>query len=244
MKINDWDIKNARSYQLRSNIENHSVSNDSEWVRGSPIPVLFANTVGFQTLKIVLAVKGNGREEIRKNCSEILSRLIAPAQLILDNRRYRFYGILKKSSVNEITYDKWHDLTLELNGYEYDAQADGTPFSESASGVRETIITNPGNIVTPAIVEITPRIGVAKLIVSGVSRNPNTGEDLPVTIRNLTTGKTIVLDGETGLMAEDGDLKAEDIDIWELPSLLPGKNTVTMDSDRMNITVKYYPRFM
>lgn len=244
MKINGWDIANAGSYQLKSVIEPHSIANESEWARGSPVPVLLKNKIGFQTLKLILVVKGEGREGIRKNCSTILSRLAAPVQLLVDNRRYRFCGILKKHSINEITENRWHDLTLEFNGYEYDAKADGAPFEESASGVKETVVTNPGNIISPAIVEITPQIGLAELTVSGISRDPDTGEDLPVTIRSLGTGKKIILDGESGLMTEDGELKAADIDIWALPSLLPGSNTITLSSERADIKVKYYPRFM
>lgn len=244
MKINGWDISEAQAEQSRVVFGKHVVENRSEWTRASPVPVFMDNTIGFQGLKIDLLIRGKGREDIIKKRSQILSRLLKTADIELDDYKNRYKGILRKHSTNETDIIRWHVLTLEFDAYEYAAQADGSPYSESASGSLQTVVTNPGNILTPAIVEIIPQIGTAQLTVTGICRDPNTGTDLPVTIRNLTTGKKVILDGETGLMTEDGALKAADIDIWEVPSLLPGSNTITMDSSRMDITVKYYPRFM
>lgn len=109
----------------------------------------------------------------------------------------------------------------------------------------EIAITNPGNIWTPCIVEITPRAaGASAFTVKGINRNPDTGESLPVTIRNTTKDKTVILDGETGKITEAGVNKSADVDIWSLPVLMPGTNRITLDNTWMDITVKYRPRFM
>ena len=91
---------------------------------------------------------------------------------------------------------------------------------------------------------ITPQVGLASLKLTGLVRNPYTREDLPVTVKNLTTGKTVTIDGETGLMTEDEKLKSGDIETYGLPSLVPGTNTITLDSQCVDITVKYFPRYM
>ena len=251
MKINGWDIENARAKQWNVTFANHSVSNESEWTRGSPIPAFLKNTIGFKPLKVALLVKGDGREEILGKVSEILARLLDSTELELDGYSHRFKGILSKHSLEEnplnirnVFENRASKLILEFNCYEYAVDENGSAYEVSASGREQITVVNQGNLITPVVVEITPQIGVATLKLTGICRDPVTGEDLPVTVRNLVTGKKVILDGESGLMTEDGKLKAEDIDIWDIPTLLPGENTITLDSDRMNATVKYYPRYM
>ena len=53
-----------------------------------------------------------------------------------------------------------------------------------------------------------------------------------------------MIDGESGLVTQDGVLKAGDVDFWEFPVLFPGVNTVTCNNSNMTMTVKFKPRFM
>lgn len=245
MKINEWDVSEAQAKQWNVTPGHASVSNDSTWTQGAAAPILLSNTTGFKTLKVTLLVKGTGREEIMKNRSTILSKCLAPVKIQLDGYSHLFYGVLTKHTPTEYgTKKRFHTLALEFNCYEYEAQADGSQFSGSASGSTDLIINNQGNLVTPATVLITPQVGLASLKLTGLVRNPYTGEDLPVTVKKLTTGKTITIDGETGLMTEDEKLKSGDIETYGLPSLVPGTNTITLDSQFVDITVKYFPRYM
>lgn len=239
MQINGWDISQAGAKQWNVTFGNHTISNSSDWVRGSPGPVLCKNDIDFKSLKVVLLVYGSGREQILLRCSEILSHLLEPADLKLDRYTNRYYGILTKYSTEESSMKRFHKLTLEFECYEYGAEV-----SVSFSGTTQMTVTNTGNIETPAIIEITPQIGAASITLTGLCRDYDTGEDLPVIIRDLLTNKVVVIDGESGMMTQGGDLKAGDIDIWALPTLLPGSNTITIDSNRMDITVRFHPRFM
>ncbi|MFR2212921.1 MAG: phage distal tail protein [Ruminococcus sp.] len=108
----------------------------------------------------------------------------------------------------------------------------------------ETVVTNPGNIRTPCMVEITPKVGMEQLTITGINRNLDTGENLRVVIRSLTANSTVILDGESGKITENGANKAADVDIWSLPILLPGETRITLDSTWTDMTVKYRPRFM
>lgn len=249
MKINGWDITEIGAEQSEQwNVIPgfHAVSNDSEWIRGSPTPILFKNKIGFKTLKVTILVRANrDRQAILSQCSEILSRLQEPVELELDDFEHKFYGILSKHTLEEnplnipwVKYNRASKLILEFNVYEY---AD-VEFVE-ASGKTEIAVNNPGNILTPAIIEITPQVGVASITLTGICRDPNTGEDLPVIINEMKSGKTVILDGETGLFTQDGELK-NDIEIWDVPTLLPGGNTITVNNEWMDIAVRYRPRFM
>ena len=46
------------------------------------------------------------------------------------------------------------------------------------------------------------------LVITGLSRDPRTGEELEIEVKNFSPGKKIIIDGETGLITEDG--KGED----------------------------------
>lgn len=238
MKINNWDIAEANAKQWNVTIGNHSVTGASEWVRGSPNPFLCKNDIGFKPIKIVLLVKGNGREEILRNKSEILSKFLEPVELELDNFENKFRAVLTKHQTDEKSMKRWHTLTLELSGYEY-----GPEITESTSGESELIVNNPGNIVTPTRIEITPLISLESISVAGICRS-EIGLDLPVTIYNAETGKTVVLDGESGLITQEGELKAADVDMWDVPALMPGINKIITDTSRVDLTIKFYPRYM
>lgn len=247
MKINGWDIADAGAQQHNVAPGFRSISNNSEWARGHPEPVLFGNTTGFKTLKITLLIKANrDRQKILNQCSEILAHLLEPVDLELDGFEHKFYGVLKKHTLEEnplnipfVKYNRASKLTLEFDCYEY-----GEEEAKVGSGATELVIQNQGNVLTPAVIEITPQIGAASIALTGICRNTDTGEDLSVTIANLETGKTVILDGESGLFTQDGELKAADIEIWAAPSLVPGENKITINNDRMDVVVRFRPRFM
>ncbi len=246
MKLNGWDILNADAKQWNVTPGFHSVKNSSEWNRGSP--VMLDGEMGFKTIVVTLLIKRDGgRQALLSRCSEILSRLLIPVEIELDDFEHNFYGVMTKHSLTEnplnimpVKYNRASKLTLTFDGYEYAK----TESVQTFSGSTAFTVNNGGNIVTPAIVEITPQVGAASIEVTGICQDHNTGEDLPVVIRELATGKTVTLDGVAGLFTQEGKLKSGDIDIWERPALLPGENKITVDNNRMDITVKFHPRFM
>lgn len=247
MKINGWDISEANAKQWNVIPGSHSIENESEWVRGSPVPMLLPNTLGFKTMKVTLLIRAEkDRQQILNQCSRILSRFLEPAELILDGFLHSFYGILKKYSFEENPLNIWPleanraaKLTLEFNCYEC-----GEVIEQTFGEGMEHTVQNPGNLPSPVVVTITPLVGAASAVLTGICKDPNTGEELPVTVRELATGKAVILDGEQGLFTQEGKNKAGDLEIWELPMLLPGENKITINNARMDLIVKFRPRFM
>lgn len=239
MKIDNFNISECKAKQWNVTMEHNEIKNDSEWVRGSPVPAFFKNTIGFKPCKVVVLVKGKSRDEILENRSNILSRLLEPVILTLDGIDHKFYGILTKHSITEDSIQRFHRLTLEFSGYEMDDE-----ILNSFSSTTTFTVENPGNITTPAVLEITPQIGISELAISGLCRDPETGEGQDITIRELSTEKKIVIDGESGFMTEDGANKFKDIDLWELPTLLPGVNNITCSTKNIAVTIRFKPRFM
>lgn len=251
MKINEWDIAEANAKQWNVTPGFSTIKNNSEWVNGSPTPFLSPGHSGFKKMNVAILVRGPDREGILWNCGEILAKSKEPVKWELDGFSHKFYGAVTNYTFQEnplgrsrIAGNKVAKLTLELSCYEYGERLDGTAFFESASEKKDIVIKNPGNLYTPCILEIIPKVGVAELVIDGIGRNIETGETLPVTIKKLTLGKKVILDGENGLFTEDGTNKSEDVEIWSLPMLAPGINTITLDNTWMDITVRYRPRYM
>lgn len=241
MQINGIDISRWHARQWAVTIGNHAITNSSEWDRGSPDPFLIGSTIGFKTIKVTLLIKDSSREIMTLDRSNIVAALLEPADITLDGFSHKFRVVLSKDASFEETVnyrqDLWHKLTLELQGYEYGSEI-------SVTGSSSLTVNNPGNIVAPATLEITPVIGSASITVSGLCRDPDSKNDYPVTIRNLVTGKKVVIDGENGLVTQDGALKAGDTDFWEAPILFPGVNKITCNNSNMKMVVKFKPRFM
>lgn len=239
MLIGTWNISEAEARQWNVTPGFHSIKNDSEWVRGSPIPAIFKNEIGFKPLKVAILVKtAGGRTAILERCSSILARLLEPTELTLDGFEHKFFGVLTKYTHEETAMRRWHKLILEFDCYEF-----GTEVVQTASGVTDLTVMNTGNILSPIRMEITPQVGAASITLNGICRDAVTGKELPVVINNLEAGKTVVLDGYTGLISQNEELK-KDIEIWSLPTLLPGTNTIRINNNRMDIAVRFHPRFM
>ena len=61
-----------------------------------------------------------------------------------------------------------------------------------------------------------------------------------VTIKNVTAGDVLVVDGITGRILQNGGLCAGNMSFIHFPSLVPDENTLTCPED---LTVEYYPTY-
>lgn len=239
MKINGKDISQYNARQWRVEFGQSDIKNESEWVRGSPLPYFDRNYRGFKEISISILVYGDSRENIRNKISNIMSWMLETVILDLDGYIRKFKGILIKSNVKEGSDQarkRYQLLELQFYGYEY-----GEEIIISTEETTEMSVYNPGNVISPAIIEITPLVGMAELTVTGIGQECN-GRNLPVKIPDLTKDKTVVLDGVEGLITEDGKIK--EADIWTLPAVAPGNNDITVSSNRLYVKIRILPIYM
>lgn len=240
LRINGTDISLYGAKQHTVEMGYGEIKNNSEWVDGCNTPIMLSGTTGFKKIKVTVILKGDTREQIWKNGSQLIAQLLNPAVVELDGFSHKFCVYLKNVSQAERDIQKWHKATLELIGYEFGNQMTITVPAEKT--VFEVI--NEGTIETAAILELTPAIGKVSMTISGVVRNPFTGEDKPVTIQNLKKDVPIVIDGENGFVTEGGINKFADVDLFDFPSLLPGRNKIVTDQKDVAVVVKYKPRYI
>lgn len=230
MTINGWSVANANARQWNVRRGYAAITNQSEWIAGSNNPAFFSGKAGFKTLQVVLIVKASSKENVQLGISSILSKLKDPAEIILDNYVRRFYGILRSYSVDESTQRRtipFHKLTLNLEGYEFASEI-------TATGNSLITANNPGTLLTPAIVTVSATRAVSNITISGLGN--------AIVLKNVLANKQYVINGETGLITVDGALA--NVDIWNLPVLQPGNNTVTCSESTATVTIRYKPRYM
>lgn len=238
MRIDGEDIEKYGARQQNVTMGYSDLSNGSEWNTGNLIPLILPSEVGFKTIKVSVILKGESREKIWENGRKLVTSLIQPSVVELTGFSNYFYVVLKNAQQAEKSIQRWHKATLELKGYEY-----GEEITETTTKTTLTV-ENPGNLETAAVIEILPNIGKTALVITGAARNRFTGEDKPITVKNLFKDMKIVIDGESGVITEDGENKFQDVELWELPSLRPGINKIVIDQEVASLTVKFKPRYL
>ena len=229
MTINGWEISEAGAKQASVVWGYSGITPKSVWTPGSPIPVLLAPQPGFKPLQVILAVEGNGRDAIRNNISLILSKLMTEVEIVLDRIEHTFHGTLKSYTAEESSRKRWHKLTLNLEGYE-------TGTEVTVSGTGSVTMLNPGTAETPLVITLTPTAGISAVTVS------IPGAGWTASFANLGSGTPVEINGETGLITENGVLK--EAEITKLPAIMPGTSVLGCSSQMVNMSVTFRPRYL
>lgn len=234
MKINDVDITVWHARQSTMSFSPSRITNISTWQTGAVIPSLFAGTVDFKTLTLNLIVKGANRADILKNVSCIVAACRDKVTISLDRYPRKFTGYLTSASNEELSKKLFHRLNLQFSGYEHGD-------AETASGTASLRIYNPGNLPSPAKITLSPSQAIASVTLTGLCQDSYTGEDLPVTVKNLVKNQAVYLDGINGSI-NSGGLPRE-ADIWRLPYLMPGWTDITCNSNYVTVGVECLPLY-
>ncbi|WP_346884310.1 phage distal tail protein [Clostridium sp. UBA4395] len=186
----------------------------------------------FKKVSIKLLFEGENRDVINNNISNFMSKLINEVDIKFKNLSHFYHVYIVDHNLEDTDFDEWLYLNIELVGYEYSTQ-----IVEAMNRITTKTINVPGNTETPATVEITPSVSIIDIVLTGLS-------DEPMTIKNLTGGKKVIIDGEEGIVTVDGVNKFNDTDMWEFPRLKSGANTITVSRNNVDINIKYKPRFI
>jgi len=230
--MNTIDIKNFNAKQLKVDIQTSQLSNESEWINKTLSPIFLENKIKFKDIKVELIFKGDSRDIILKNISNLMSKLTKEVDLKLDGYSNRYKCILTGNETVKTVSKNAYKKNLEFIGYEY-----GNEIIETMNRITTKTINVSSNTETPAIVEVTPSIDIIDLTINGIA-------DDPITIKNLKGSKKVLIDGEECKVTVDGVNKFGDTDMWEFPRLKPGANTITVSRNIIDINIKYKPRFI
>lgn len=177
---------------------------------------------------------------IKEQSKSLLEQKISKLAKELEESELEEVGIpiiykcsLKEVSVEEFLHDELENKEYAVVTFDLDCIDKYSP-EKVVSFKSSTSIVLESTERTPARVEITPSIGIPEVVIKGF-------ED-EITLKNLKTGKTIIIDN--GLVIEDGVNKYNDYDSWGFPTLLPGTNNLSVNKSNLDIKVKYNPRWI
>lgn len=212
-------------------IQNSEVINFNDWIDNAIDPVrLKEEKFKFSNITVSLLVEGANEDEILTKISNILVNCKSGVLKFSDIDYY--YNISLKDSTNKKICEIAYELTFSFQStYKYKDEV-----IETINRLTTKVITSNGNLETLAIVEITPSITIIDLVLNINSE--------AITIKTLTAGKKIIIDGEKGSVTELGINKFKDVDLWKFPRLSPGENTITTSRSTCDISIKYKPRFI
>lgn len=115
------------------------------------------------------------------------------------------------------------------------------PFTYSSEYITETYeqagsitLNCSSRLETHAIVTITPRNSLVSVSISGLTGNQS------MTINNLSINTPVVIDGYKKTVKQGSANKFHDCDLWQFPSLVPGRNIITItNGGYVNTEIKY-----
>lgn len=232
MLINSINIKSFNAKLLTVDIQTQELSNSSEWLDNSLSPLFLANKKQFKKIDLEIAFKGASRTEILNNISNFMSKLINEVILTLDKYDHKYKVILKENSTEKTISKNLYKKKLSFIGYEFSDEV-----IENLDRITTKTINVAGNLLTPAIVEITAGVDLVDLQIDGLSNDS-------IIIKNLHANKKIIINSEDATVLEEGANKFIDTDMWEFPFLSPGANKIKISKNNCNIKIKYRPRYI
>ena len=245
MTINGTDISTYGARQHHVEFGYHGIKNDSAWIRSATLPHMARNYIDFKQFSVDVIVKPlvsqasmDQRDAIHTNVSKLLAALLDPVTITLTGFSHTFQAILTGHKEVEESMKRFHKITLEFSGYEYGSQV-------LATGTGSVTISNPGNIVSPLRLQITPSATATNVTITGACPSPITGADTTITIASVTSNKKIVLDGANGIFWEDtSSTLKKGLTIAALPAVKPGSTTIVCSQTGAALSATILPLYM
>lgn len=232
MLIDSVNIKKFDAILMEKNIQPSSIELDGEylWLSKSLSPIFPKHNFKFVSIEVKLYIKGISESDIKTKIGAIIDKSKECNLNFEDDFYYKSFLI--NSNTENTLKKETKKLNLTFIAYSYKEE-----ITETMNRITNKTINVNGNLITPAIVEITPSIEIIDITLEGLA-------DDPIVIKNLSANKTVILDGELQKVTVDGVNKYGDTDMWDFPRLKPGANTIKVDKSNCDIKIKYKPRYI
>ena len=232
MLINNININKFKAKLMGRNIKGAEFNIVNDWINNSLTPFVSDTfRYKYKSLNFTLDIVCSDANELEIMKSNIIKQL-AISTIKFDDIDYYYRGVTVGEPSFEYIMKGNETLVIAML-----VIAEKEEKIETMNRISNQTINVPGNLETPAIVEITPSVDAIDLTINGLSEDP-------ITIRNLKQNKKIIINGEDGTVLQDGINKFMDTDLWEFPKLNPGANTITISKNTVDINIKYKGRWI
>lgn len=217
---------------------------EREQLSGRNIYVNTGNKSVFKQRPITLAFDRLGNYQDWLEHITLISADIAgkEVELELDSQPgYYYYGLAAVTTEKENNVVTSFSISITADPLKY-----AKPISTTWEDASSSVLNVSGDYETPCIIELTPSGAITTYTIQGAARDPVTGEEEDIVIKNLSAGKKVIIDGEACTVTEDGANKYAETEMWEFPTLVPGANALTFTSSSVpcDVTIKYKPRYI
>ena len=228
MFIDNSHISEYNAKLLKRKISPLDIEVPSFWPRNALRPFVSA-VKGYYYKKLDLAIelKGSARD-IEVNKSKLIKALTS-ASVSFRSLDHIYTGVITGAGVGDQVHG-YEALEIEMYVYEHEEPQE-VVINRSLA---RTIYIN-SNHDTPAVLEILPSVDVSSVTITGIGRG--------IILSNLKAGKLVILDGENGVVTEDGLNKWPEYESWGFPRLAVGANLIELSDATLDITVKFSPRW-
>ncbi len=231
MKVNGIDLQKYNAQQLTAEYQPPSLAINYEIITGGLMPVLFQTDMPLGKLKLCLYFRGKDRSSILRNISSLLENVTKQCILEVDGYKGRFKGIISQNEYTKMKVKTCYQVNLEFDGYFYDDE-----IVLKYEDVTEAVINRMGSRNTPVIVEVYAKKQLSDYKISGF-------ED-EITIKQLITGQTIVIDGEAGSVIKNNKNAFANVDIWKFPAITQQKTILTFSNADAIVQIRYKPMWI
>lgn len=236
MRVNGIDARTFKAKQLTVDVQPPSTAVKYDWNDGDLKPNAYKTEEKAGTLKLVMYFVAKDRTEVIRNISKFLAHLNDVAVLDLDGYAGSYHGIKKDAKIVKTLELHKRKLEIDFDGY----FEDGLIVKELKKAV-QTYETQ-GSRDAPCTVKIKNGTEESQTVkVEGLTDTGNI-------IATVPAGKTIVIDGDTGLVTIDGENAFASMEeLWEFPKMKQGVVEIRRNEDLprdVAITVEYRPMWL
>lgn len=233
MKINGENLARYRTTQLTVAFSPPQDGAGYEWPDNMLAPISDPATQKCGTCTVELLIRGDNRNEITRTASTLHGLCLpGPVELVLDGYKGVYKGYLVSFDPEKTITPKAYKVKAVFEGWLQD-----TPVKLAYTGQTQATLHRVGSRPAACVLTITPRADVAALTMTGWGVHD-------LVVKNLKSGHSVVIDGTTGLITQDGQNKAPDVTLWALPAMDCKQRTITWDSANCDVTVEYTPLWL
>ena len=231
MKVNGVDSRKYNAKQLTAEVLPPSLSVDYEIVKGAALPTEFDTDIALGQLKLCMYFRGKDRNTLIRNMSAFLENFTKSSVLEIDGYRGKYRAFTSSSDFYKMKIKTRYQLNITLEGFFYDDE-----LSYEYDGVGSATLIRTGTRKAPAIIEIYAKKDLENFKIIGF--------DDDIIVKELASGHTIIIDGETGLVTSDGTNAFDTVDIWSIPAISACKMNLSFSGTDASVKVRYKPMWI
>lgn len=234
MRVNGIDARTFKAKQLTVEVQPPSTAVKYDWNDGDLKPNVYKTEEKAGTLTLVMYFVGKDRTEVHRCISDFLSHLNDAVVLDLEGYKGSYYGMKKSAKIVSTLELRKKKLELQFEGFFTDIAVEKELQKETQEYVTQ------GSRDAPCILRMTNMSTAEQsATVAGLTGTGN----IEVTIPG---GKTLVIDGDTGLVTIDGENGFSCIaTMWEFPRVRHGKITISRtNTENVKIVMEYRPMWL